>query len=361
MIHFDSVSFDDDFFRRLKKNETLLANIETLILHRIEYETNIAVVMAKMTNIINLDLNCNIFINEWVDILRKLPIASRIKSLTLENRDEIHKHPASMSNTADSNVVYTFNNLQRLHVKSGDAPELKQAFESIFTSNIISNIQQITVDCSANAFVTDVLAIGINDESKTSQSTQFSLPNLTYIKCNGIRDTLSRTDKDNMIQVMKNITNWLDLLSASKCHNKNVIKSFNIESEKSNSNNYDRRGEDGGIHKIFKPQNERSESAQKSRFATRFLKQLIKLNKNDNVDCTWYGRKEGKEDKDLGIVVERMKQLKIISANDVKQYTITSSFDGPDRTFDCYSLFNQRICFEQDCYGVRIITKSKYM
>ena len=96
------------------------------------------------------------------------------------------------------------------------------------------------------------------------------------------------------------------------------------------------------------------------KFAKEFLQQLIDLTKNDNVDCTWSADKRCKE-YDFGVIIEQMKQLNMVSSNDVKHFTMKASnyYGTPEREFDCYSLFNQRIYFQQDYNNLQIVAKSK--
>ena len=375
MIQFKCVSFDDNFFKNLSQNETLLSNIETLTLHRIKYDEMIPHLLAKMTNIINVDFSCNIPIEKWIDILRKIPQASTIKSLTLGQnsyRRRCKKTKYTWTSIPQDDHHYDFNKLEKLDVKSNDdASLLKGIFDIVFKSNTILNIQQLIVECSANVLVTDLL----NIDHSNSKSRKVGLPNLKYIKCDKIRDEQNEEEKDNMIQVMKNISQWLDLLHTAEYHGKNKVQSLDLGS----TNDF------GLIKQLFSFSNETEENAtiddvdydrvkngckgekKLCKFAKEFLEQLLDLTKNNNVDCTWSAHKGVRDIYDhknynFGVIVEQMKKLNMVSSNDIdciNTMKTCNDYHAYDREFDCYSLFNQKICFQEDYQSLKIVTKSK--
>ena len=323
------VPLDYCFFEDLMQNETLLANVETFVLHT--HDEMIPEVIAKMTNIINLDFKYGG--DEWFHVLRKMPQASKIKSLTLRGKSITATNvEGTTGDRYQDKCVYDFNKLEKLHIKSDKVQLLQGIFDIVFKSNTISRIQQLIVECSANTLVTRLLNIDDN-------SRKIALSNLKYIKCKKIRDEQNTQNKDNMIQVMQNITQWLDLLRADKHH----VRVFDL-----GSSEYD------GLRNIFELKTDEDEK-KLCNFAQTFLKQLINLIKNDNVDCTWYAFTRLRNLYDFGVTIEQMTKLNMVSSNDVKHYT---KLNG-ENEFDCCSLFNERICFEQDAVYLRIITKSK--
>ena len=93
-----------------------------------------------------------------------------------------------------------------------------------------------------------------------------------------------------------------------------------------------------------------------------FLEQLIYLNKNDNIDCKWVCKKKVRgTEYDFDGIIQQMIQLNIVSSIDVQHYTMQDlEYKKKDIKFGCYSLFDQKICFEQDYQYVNIITRSKW-
>ena len=352
MICFKNVQFPQDFFQKLTTNDVLLHNIETFILHgsEVNFDKIFQSLIKKMTNIEHLDFSCNISLNQWISMLIKLPQASTIKSLTLkhnkpgfEYRDS-KAHQPRWTATGDDGNVYYFKGLQSLTVKTDDVLEVKPLLESVSKCELngTSNIKQLTVECSANSLVSDVLSIKHHPLEHNVYRKPF-LSKLKFVKCESIREQIfgEIESTNDMLQAMKNISQWLDTRERHNC----AIKAFDL-----GSFNY--------CDEFFKDYN--YEGCKKlSKLARTFLDESLSLNKNDNVDCTWRVGNNDEKRNLGGSIVEQMKQLSMVSSTQVKHYTIALWYQ-PDIKFECYSLFNQRMCFEQDDRFFKVVLKSKY-
>ena len=333
----------EEFFQDLTTNAVLLSNVETFKLHgcKATYDEIFALLIGKMKNIIHLDFNCDVPMDQWIFMLTKLPQASSIKSLTLQ--EEYHCRDRRWRFAADVSDAkrYDFSQLESLTVKADDVLRLKSVFKQMFEfkSNPISNIEQLTVACSANKLVSDLL--GVYQPSTKSGPRKIFLPKLKYIKCKNISE---KRYSNYILQAMKNISGWLDTREHHNCK----VNAFDLGSEKNWCN-----------HEFFK-YNDYQADKNLSKFAQMFLEQLLSLNKSDNVVCTWRENKYGRE-YDFGVIVEKMKQLNMVSSSEVRHYTmISSTRDKPDTEFKCCGLFNQRLCFEQDHENIKIILKAKF-
>ena len=397
-VEFRSIEFEDDFFKDLMKNEVLMANIETLILIDSSDESEckmFPVLLAKLTNVMHLELqlNCGMSSDELICMLSTRSQASRLKSMVLRCRslyNQYNHHHDDSSTVVNYNqqYTYTFDKLEKLDVDCANISKLKQIFNVVFKPNTISNIEHLTVQCSANTLITTLLrfdhAYDDNDDqshaiANSPKSRNILLPKLKYVKCSSLTDNTIEREEDhgNAIKIMKNISHWLDLYATShdQCdkhsddddepHTSTLIaldmgttsvaidmdRLFHFESEEEGMT---KTGDD----------DDHKDSKKLSQLSTMLLKELIHLNRYNNVDCNFLCDKgSGDIRYDLDPVIEQMKKLNMVSSNDVQKYirsNITNSryrVIGPN--YSCYSLFNHKISFEQDYFYVNIVTQSK--
>ena len=384
-VQLERVKFTDDFFKHLIKNKDLLANIETLVLHQFrnnDYQFKMfPAAMAKLTNIMHLDLHCGISNQKLICMLSKLPQASKIKTLKLQCG-----YVSKYSTAADSynchnvnNKQYNFDQLEKLHLDCDNISELKQIFKVVFKPNTISNIEQLAVGCSVNALVADLLKLDNNHNEPPKEDTisrSVLLPHLKYIECEKLTDKTDEKYTDIIIKVIKNINHCLDLFTTGACLGceQNRLITFDLgraDIDMQSLFQLENTAADEIEHDDHKNSNyvsaskDNHQDLKKISKLTMFLEQLISLNKKDNVDCKWVCRKVSKfrhKEYNFDSIIEQMKQFNMLSSSDVQYYPMKDSTYRVDNgcTFGCYSLFNEKIRFEQDYYNIYFITQSNW-